>query len=213
MRLVLMGPPGAGKGTQTKRLLERYGVPWISTGEILREAVAAGTELGQQVQDLLQRGELVSDDVVVPLALKRLSEPDCANGFLLDGFPRTRPQAERLDAELQRRGTPLDAVVLIEVPDDQIVERIAGRRIDPQTGAIYHLRFQPPPAEAAGRLVQRDDDHEDVIRARLRRYHASTVPVASYYEERGLLRRVDGVGAPEEVAERIRAALDESVRG
>ena len=208
MRLVLMGPPGAGKGTQTKRLLERYDVPWISTGEILREAVAAGTELGQQVKDLLKRGELAPDDVVIPLALERLSEPDCANGFLLDGFPRTRPQAERLDAELQRRGTPLDAVVLIEVPDEQIVERIAGRRIDPQTGAIYHLRFQPPPPEAVGRLVQRDDDREDVIRARLRRYHASTAPVASYYEERGLLWRVDGVGTPVEVAERIVAALE-----
>lgn len=210
MRLVLMGPPGAGKGTQTKRLLEGYGVPWISTGEILRAAVAAGTKLGRQVEDLLRRGELAPDDVVIPLALERLNEPDCANGFLLDGFPRTRPQAERLDAELQRQGRPLDAVVLIEVPDDLIVERIAGRRIDPQTGAIYHLQFQPPPPEAAGRLVQRDDDREEVIRARLRRYHASTAPVASYYEDRGLLRRVDGVGTPVEVAGRIQAAIGEA---
>jgi adenylate kinase len=207
MRLVLMGPPGAGKGTQTARLLERYDIPWISTGEILREAVKAGTELGRRVQDFLRRGELVPDDVVIPLALQRLSEPDCANGFLLDGFPRTRPQAERLDVELQRQGTLLDAVVLIEVPDDQIVERIAERRIDPQTGAIYHLRFQPPPEEAVDRLEQRDDDREEVIRARLRRYHESTAPVASYYEDRGLLRRVDGVGTPEEVSKRIVAAL------
>lgn len=208
MRLVLMGPPGAGKGTQTAKLVARYAIPWISTGEMLRDAVRRDTPLGREADTYLRRGDLVPDATVIPLAMERLSAADCAGGFLLDGFPRTRPQAETLDAELSRRDTGLDAVVLIEAPEELIVERIAGRRIDPQTGAIYHLRFQPPPADVLPRLVQRDDDTESVIRARLRRYHASTAPVADYYAQRGLLRRIDGVGTPDEVSARIFAALE-----
>lgn len=212
MRLILMGPPGAGKGTQTKRLVERYRIPHISTGDMLRQAIAAGTVLGQTAGELIRRGDLVPDEVVTPLALARLSQPDCANGFVLDGFPRTCPQAEALDADLQRQNLRLNAVLLIEVPDDLLVERIVGRRIDPLTGTIYHLKFQPPPPDIVPRLIQRGDDSEDAIRARLRKYHALTAPVAEHYSKQGLVRWINGLGAPDEVTQRLFAAVEEGAR-
>jgi adenylate kinase len=207
VRMILIGPPGAGKGTQAARLVGAYGIPHVSTGDMLRSAVAARTELGRQADEFMSRGDLVPDELVIALVVDRLGKPDWARGFLLDGFPRTRAQAEALSAALSRARLGLDAVVLIEVPDELIVARISGRRSDPTTGEIYHLDFRPPPVEIAHRLVQRKDDTEEACRARLAKYHSDTAPVLPFYEGLDLLRRVDGVGSLDEVELRIRAAL------
>lgn len=207
MRVILIGPPGAGKGTQAAWLKERLGVPHLSTGDMLRAAVREGTELGRQADGYMRRGELVPDELVIRMAVERIGQADCTNGFLLDGFPRTRAQAEALDAALQAAGAAIDAVLLIEVPDALIIDRITGRVQDPETGAIYHLRFNPPPPEVAPRVVQRKDDTEQACRARLDKYHSETAPVVPFYRARGLLRTVDGVGPPDEVSRRLLAAL------
>ena len=207
MRLILIGAPGAGKGTQAVRLVERFGVTHISTGDMLRAAVAEGTELGRQADVLMKRGDLVPDALVIGMLLERIGRPDCETGFLLDGFPRTRPQAQALDDALASHGTALDAVVLIDVPDEVIVSRITGRRSDPETGRIYHMEFDPPPAALIPRLVQRKDDTEEAAQARLRKYHAETAPVVPFYADKGLLVHVDGLGAPRVVTERLMAVL------
>jgi len=207
MRMILIGPPGAGKGTQAAFLVDRFRIPHISTGDMLRAAVKAGTELGRQADDFMKKGALVPDDLVIAMVIERIGQDDCRAGFMLDGFPRTRPQAEALDAALTGAGARLDTVLLIEVPDGLIVERITGRRSDPETGAIYHLKFNPPPADVAGRVVQRKDDTEEACRARLDKYHSETAPVIPFYQGKGLLRRVDGVGTPAEVTARITSAL------
>jgi adenylate kinase len=205
--MILVGPPGAGKGTQAARLVDTFKIPHISTGDMLRAAVKNGTELGKQADDFMKKGLLVPDDVVIGMVIERIAEPDCASGFMLDGFPRTRPQAIALDAALKAAGVKLDAVVLIKVPDDLIVERITGRRSDPETGAIYHLKFNPPPAEIADRVVQRKDDTEEACVARLEKYHSETAPIVPFYEAAGILKAVDGVGDPNEVTNRILRAL------
>lgn len=207
MRMILIGPPGAGKGTQAQRLVQSFGIPHISSGDMLREAVAAGTLLGRTAAGFMKDGLLVPDEVVIGMVIERIAREDCARGFMLDGFPRTRPQAEALDVALTHSGVGLDAVVLIEVPDALILERVTGRRSDPQTGTIYHLRFNPPPPEAEGRLVHRADDTAEACSARLEKYHRETTPVVPFYEGKGLLKRVDGVGSPDEVLLRISAAL------
>ena len=207
MRIILIGPPGAGKGTQAQNLVTAFGIPHISSGDMLREAVRNGTELGKKADAVMKLGQLVPDDVVIGMVLERIAREDCARGFLLDGFPRTRPQAEALDVALAGAGVKLDAVVLIAVADGLILERITGRRSDPETGAIYHLKFNPPPGDVAGRLVHRADDTEAACTARLSKYHAETAPIVPFYEAKGLLKRVDGVGAPDEVSARILAAL------
>jgi adenylate kinase len=207
MRMILVGPPGAGKGTQAQRLVDTYRIPHISSGDMLRAAVKAGTPMGQAADGYMKAGQLVPDDVVIGMILERIAEPDAANGFMLDGFPRTIPQAEALDAALREAGVELDRVLMIEVPDDLIVERGVGRRTDPETGTIYHVKFNPPPAEIAERLIHRKDDREDAIKERLRYYHEWTAPILPLYEAKGLLRRVDGVGTPAEVSARITAAL------
>ncbi len=207
MRMILVGPPGAGKGTQAARLLDAYQIPHISTGDMLRAAVKEGTELGKQADAFMKAGKLVPDGVVIGMALERIAKPDAEKGFMLDGFPRTTAQAEALDAAMTTAGVELDAVVLIEVRDELIVNRITGRRSDPETGAIYHLKFNPPPAEVAERLVQRKDDTEEACVARLEKYHSETAPIVPFYDGKGLLRRVDGVGTPDEVTARIKTAL------
>lgn len=207
MRMILVGPPGAGKGTQAARLVDTYGIPHISSGDMLRAAVKAGTALGVAADGYMKAGQLVPDDVVIGMILERIAGPDCAKGFMLDGFPRTIPQAEALDAAMTKAGVGIDVVLLFEVPDALIVERGVGRRNDPITGRIYHIKFDPPPAEVNDRLVHRKDDHEEAINQRLRYYHDWTAPIMPFYEGKGLLRRVDGVGTPDEVSARVVKAL------
>lgn len=207
MRLILVGPPGAGKGTQAARLIERLAVPHLSTGDMLREAVKQGTELGRKAEGFMKAGGLVTDDLVIPIVVERIQQSDCAGGFILDGFPRTRPQAEALDLALKAACVALDAVAVIEVPDEFIVERITGRRQDPVTNTIYHMKFNPPPAQIAARIVQRSDDTEEACRARLKKYHGETTPIVPFYEAQGLLRRVDGVGDPKVITQRLFAVL------
>lgn len=207
MRMILVGPPGAGKGTQAGALVNRFGISHISTGDMLRAAVSQGTALGKQADGYMKAGGLVPDDLVIAMVIERIQQPDCADGFMLDGFPRTRPQAEALDTELEKAGLALDVVLQIEVPDELIVERITGRRLDPDTGEIYHIEFRPPPTDIAPRVIQRKDDTEQACRARLEKYHSETAPIVPFYEAKGLLKRVDGNATPEEVSHRIAAIL------
>jgi adenylate kinase len=202
MRMILVGPPGAGKGTQAARLVDTFRIPHISSGDMLRAAVKEGTALGKQAKGFMDAGQLVPDDVVIGMILERIAKPDCAAGFMLDGFPRTRPQAEALDAAMNKAGVELDAVVLIEVPDELIVERTTGRRSDPKTGAIYHIKYNPPPAGLE--VVQRQDDTAEACTTRLAKYHSETAPIVPFYAQKGILKRVDGVGEPDAVTARIR---------
>lgn len=204
MRVVFVGPPGAGKGTQAKIVCARFHIPQISTGDMLRAAKQAGTLPADLVAQMKQ-GALVPDEVVVDLISQRISAPDCAPGFLLDGFPRTSPQAKALDDLLASRGLALDRVVALSVPSELLLERAVLRRTDKRTGQIYHLKYNPPPQDAA--LEHREDDREEVVRTRLDTYEAMTAELLPYYERGGILRRVDGVGTVEEVAARILAAL------
>lgn len=207
MRMILVGPPGAGKGTQAAALVDKFEIPHISSGDMLRAAVADKTELGLKADGFMRSGALVPDDLVIAMVIDRIRKPDAARGFMLDGFPRTRPQAEALDRAMAEAGVELDAVVLIEVPDELIVERITGRRSDPETGEIYHMKFKPPAAEVAGRVVQRKDDTREACEQRLSKYHSETAPIIPFYEQKGILRRVDGNAAPDEVTRRVTQAL------
>jgi adenylate kinase len=193
MHLILLGAPGAGKGTQGALLAEKLGIPKIATGDILRNAVRQGTELGREARKFMDAGELVPDEVILGLVRDVLSAPEAGNGAIFDGFPRTIPQAEGMDAILSDLGRRLDAVVLIEVPDEAIVERMSGRRTDPETGVVYHIRHNPPPPEIADRVVQREDDREDTVRRRLAVYREMTAPLVEHYERAGVgIHRVDG---------------------
>jgi adenylate kinase len=206
MRMILVGPPGAGKGTQAARLVELFRIPHISSGDMLRAAVKEGTELGKQADEFMKAGKLVPDEVVIGMILERIAKADCREGFMLDGFPRTRPQAEALDRAMTKAGVDLDAVVLIEVPDGLIVDRITGRRSDPATGRIYHVKFDPPPAGLE--VVQRKDDTVEAVTTRLAKYHSETAPIIPFYGDKAILKRVDGVGDPDIVTERIKAVLN-----
>ena len=205
MRLVFVGPPGAGKGTQAQALVKELDIVPISTGDMLRAAKAAG-KLAPDLVAKMAAGGLVPDNVVVGLIAERTAMPDCGGGFLLDGFPRTVPQAEALDAMLKARGQKLDAVLALEVPRDLLVERAVLRRTDKRTGQIYHLKYKPPPPDAE--LEHRADDHEPVVRKRVETYEAMTSELLPYYEQRGALKRVNGVGEVEEVTKRVLGALD-----
>jgi len=208
MRMILVGPPGAGKGTQAARLVDSYRIPHISSGDMLRAAVKEGTALGKEADGHMKAGRLVPDEVVIGMILERIAKPDCAQGFMLDGFPRTRPQAAALDAALTKAGVELDAVVLIEVPDALLEERAVGRRSDPETGTIYHLKYNPPPAEIASRLVHRKDDTSEAVQTRIGKYHSETAPIVPFYMDKGILKRVDGVGDPDTITQRITAVLN-----
>ena len=185
--IVLFGPPGAGKGTQAAAIMEKTGLPQVSTGDMLRLALSNRTELGLEAKGYMEAGKLVPDELILSLIQERLKEDDAAGGVLFDGFPRTIPQAESL-SEI----TELSMVISIEVPDDNIVGRIVGRRMDPETGDIYHIKFKPAPSDIENRLVQRKDDTEETVRSRLEAYHSQTAPLADYYAEMGILRKVDG---------------------
>jgi len=204
MRLVLMGMPGVGKGTQATRLRDRLNVPHLSTGDILREAVKAETPLGLQAKDTMASGNLVPDELIGVLVSDRLGERDAAQGFILDGFPRTVAQVDILDRVMEQRGVALDRVVLLEAPEEEIVRRLSGRRVCESCGEVYHVDSRPSAKgeqceQCEGRLVQRPDDTEDVIRERLRVYREKTLPIAAAYEKRGLLLRIEGRGTPEDV--------------
>ncbi len=217
MRIVLLGPPGAGKGTQAKAICASFGIPQISTGDMLRVAVAAGTELGRQVKAVMDRGDLVSDDIIVRLVEDRIAQDDCVNGFLFDGFPRTIAQAEALVAADVR----IDAVVEITVPDDEVVRRMSGRRVHPASGRVYHVVFNPPRLadtdDVTGEpLVQRVDDREQTVRDRLAVYRRQTLPLVAFYRSRadasggpGALRyiEVDGMGAVADIESRVTEQL------
>jgi adenylate kinase len=211
MDVVFIGPPGAGKGTQAQRLCAKLRVPQIATGDMLRASRKAGTELGRKADEFMKLGALVPDEVVIGLVDERVQEPDAAPGFVLDGFPRTVPQAEILDKILAKFGRAIAHVVLLEVPDALILERITGRRVGETTGRIYHLKYDPPPSpdrgEGGERLLLREDDREDVVRPRLVNYSALTAPLVAWYGNKGLLRRVDGVGAVDDVTQAIFRAI------
>ena len=208
MRMILVGPPGAGKGTQASRLVETFRIPHISSGDMLRAAVKDGTKLGLEADGFMKAGKLVPDEVVIGMILERIARPDCAAGFMLDGFPRTRPQAEALDRAMRGAGVALDAVVLIEVPDALLEERAVGRRSDPETGTIYHLKYNPPPPDIAGRLVHRKDDTVEAVATRIAKYHSETAPIIPFYLDQGILKRVDGVGDPDIITQRLVAVLN-----
>ena len=201
--IVLFGPPGAGKGTQADAIVEATGKPQVSTGDMLRAALADGTALGLEAKKYMEAGELVPDDVIIGLVEERMQQDDAENGVLFDGFPRTIPQAEAL-AEIAE----VSLVISIEVPDDAIVGRIVGRRMDPETGDIYHVTFKPAPAEIADRLIQRKDDNEEAVRTRLTAYHNQTSPLAEWYAEKGLLATVNGNQAMADVGAEISAVLN-----
>jgi len=205
VRLVLLGAPASGKGTQAAVLCERYQAPKISTGDMLRAALAQGTPLGKEAEGFMKAGKLVPDSVVIGLVEERIAQPDAAQGFILDGFPRTVPQAEALAALLAARETPLDAVVQIDVARELLLERATLRRTDKRTGQIYHLKYNPPPPGAE--LEHRADDQEETVRKRLDEYDAMTAALLPHYRTLGLLRRVDGVGTPQEITQRISDAL------
>jgi adenylate kinase len=210
MRLILLGPPGAGKGTQANFIRERFGIPQISTGDMLRAAIKAGTPLGKEAKKVMDAGHLVADEIIIGLVKERLKQPDCARGYLFDGFPRTIPQAEALkEADVR-----IDYVLEIDVPDDEIINRMSGRRVHPASGRVYHVKFNPPKAEGRDDLtgeplVQRDDDREETVRKRLEVYRSQTRPLIDYYNRLAAAkyRKISGLGSVEEVKQRAFAAL------
>jgi len=212
MRLILLGGPGSGKGTQAAAVSQKYGVLGVSTGDLFRKNVAEDTPLGRKANEYMKKGQLVPDQIVLSMVDQRLSQPDCSKGYLLDGFPRTLGQAESLKKMLAKRGTALDHVILIEVPDEAIVERLSSRRTCSKCGTIYNLKLSPPKKDGVcdkcgGALTQREDDVAETIRQRLRVYHETTEPLIAYYRKEKLLRSVDGSKAPQEVSKAIFGVL------
>ncbi len=213
MRLILLGKPGSGKGTQSKHIAKTHGIPAISTGDLIREAIREGTELGKRFQSYTEAGKLVPDELVVAMVDERLDKPDTRNGFLLDGFPRTVGQAEALDQILEERDMKLDSVLYLKVPDELLVERATGRIVCTNCGTTYHKTFKPPTKDGTcdvcghHEFKQRADDREAVVRKRVEVYEAETAPLVSFYEDKGVLSDIDGVGSVDEVQDRIESAL------
>jgi adenylate kinase len=212
LNLVMLGPPGAGKGTQAARLVQDFGLVSIATGDMLRASVRDGTELGRKAKEHMDAGRLVPDELVTAMIGERISQEDAKDGFLLDGFPRNVAQADALNAMLDEHGRRVSAVLDIDVPDEEVIRRLSGRRVCVKNGHTYHVEFDPPKREGVcdqdgSRLEQRDDDKPETIRRRLAVYHEATEPLEDYYEERGLLRRFDGTRSPTEVHDHIRATL------
>lgn len=206
--MVLLGPPGAGKGTQARMLEQKYKIPQVASGDLLRAAVRDRTAIGMEARRYMDKGALAPDELVVRLIEERLEKPDARQGYILDGFPRNIPQAEELDATLKRHNQRLDHVLAIVVPDDEVIKRISGRRTCRNCGAMYHMIFDPPRNQSIcndcnGELYQREDDAEDTVRMRLEVYHAETNPLLSYYDQTGILTRIEGIGRPEEIQQRI----------
>jgi adenylate kinase len=219
VNLILLGPPGAGKGTQAQRLVDRYGIVQLSTGDMLRAAVKAGTALGKEAQGIMEAGELVPDGLMVKLIAERIGEPDCANGFILDGFPRTTAQADALDGMLTERGLALDKVVAIEVDEEALIERVVGRITCAKCGAGYHETFSPPKKAGAcdrcggSEFSRRKDDNRETMAARLAAYHEQTAPIIPHYEAAGRLAKVDGMGGIDEISKAIIGVLEEARGG
>jgi adenylate kinase len=212
LNLILLGPPGAGKGTQAERLTDDFNLPYIATGNILRKAVQEKTELGRQAKAYMDDGKLVPDEVITGVILEAIESADARDGFILDGFPRTIPQADALAKGMQEHERDLTAAILIEVPDEEVLRRMSGRRVSIKTGRVYHLEFDPPKHDGrcdvdGSRLVQRDDDKPETVKKRLAVYHDQTEPLINYYEDQGLLRRFDGTRSPTEVHDHIRATI------
>jgi adenylate kinase len=212
LNLILFGPPGAGKGTQAERLQRDFQLPYIATGDMLRQNVTDGTDLGREAKRYMDAGDLVPDDVIVAMVAERLQEEDAQDGFILDGFPRTVPQAEALDKQLGDLGRRITAVLLLDVPDEDVERRLSGRRVCVKKGHNYHVEFDPPKREGVcdqdgSRLIQRDDDKPEVVRNRLNTYHDKTAPLIEYYDDQGLLRRIDGTRDPTEVHDHVRAVI------
>jgi adenylate kinase len=213
LNLILLGPPGSGKGTQGERLQEDFRLPYYATGDILRAAVKEGTEIGKQAKEFMERGDLVPDEVIIGVIAERLQQEEAADGFILDGFPRTVPQAEALDQKMQELKREITAAVLIDVTEEEVVRRLGGRRTcEENPSHIYHVELDPPKEEGVcdiegGKLIVRDDDKPDVIKNRLKQYREKTEPLIEYYEERGILNRVDGAQTPDEVEESIHGIL------
>jgi adenylate kinase len=212
LNLVLLGPPGAGKGTQARRLIEDFGLAYIATGDMLREAVREGTELGEKAKQYMNNGDLVPDDLIIAMIIERLKQPDTEKGFVLDGFPRTTAQAEALDQELERLGRSLTAALFFEVSEDEAMRRLSGRRVCVKNQHNFHVDFDPPKHpdrcdRDGSRLVTRDDDKPEVIKHRLEEYHAKTEPLIGYYEKQSILRRIDASRNADEVRDQIRATL------
>jgi adenylate kinase len=212
LNLILLGPPGAGKGTQAARLVEDFDLPYYATGDILRDAVKEETPVGKEAKAYMDRGDLVPDELICKVIMERIDMPEAEDGFLLDGFPRNLTQAEVLEGALDRRGRRLTAALLIEAPDEEVIRRLSGRRICVKNQHLYHVDFDPPKREDVcdqdgSRLIQRDDDKPDTVKKRLEVYHDQTSPLAEHYESSGLLRRFDGTRKATEVHDHIRAAV------
>ena len=207
MKLVFFGAPGAGKGTIAKMMMNDMGIVQISTGDLFRKAIKDKTELGQKVSAILAAGDLVPDALTIAIVDERVKEDDCKNGYILDGFPRTLPQAKALSDALSKTHSELDAVLVMEVPEEELIIRTTGRRLDTATGEIYHIKYKPPPAEIVKRLTHREDDHEEIVLERLKKYQADTTPVLPYYEKLGLVQNISGMGTPSEIKQRITEAL------
>jgi adenylate kinase len=212
LNLILLGPPGAGKGTQAERLVDDFDLPYYATGDILRNAVKEETDLGKEAKQYMDKGDLVPDELICRVVMERVDSDEAADGFLLDGFPRTRGQADVLDESLEERDRRLTAALLIEVDDDEVIRRLSGRRICKKNGHLYHVEFDPPKKEGVcdqdgSQLIQRDDDKPETVKHRLEVYHDQTQPLVEHYDKKGILRRFDGKRDPGEVHDHIRATL------